>query len=72
MAVIDKNSMLKLFDLTSKQQKEEYLNFRRNDVWNVVWSEDNPDQFVSMEKIKMHIFKDIQGEVSSVGSSDIL
>ena len=63
MAVIDKNSVLKLFDLANKQQKEEYQNFKRNDVWNVVWSEDNPDQFVSMEKIKMHIFKDIQGEV---------
>ena len=64
MIVIDKNSILKLFDLVNKQPKDEYLAFKRTEAWDVIWSEDNQDQFVSMEKIKMHMFDDVQGEVS--------
>jgi hypothetical protein len=63
MAVIDTNSVMKLFDLTLKVQKDEYANFKRTDVWSVVWATDNPDMFVSMEKIKMLIFKDTIPEV---------
>jgi len=62
MAVVDTNSVLRLFDLNSKVQKEEYANFKRTDVWNIVWATDNPDMFVSMEKIKMYIFRDTQPE----------
>jgi len=62
MAVIDTSSVLRLFDLNSKVQKEELANFKRTDVWNVVWATDNPDMFVSMEKIKMYIFRDTQPE----------
>ena len=63
MALIDANSVLRLIDLTTKTQKEEYANFKRNDVWNVMWSADNPDMFVCMEKIKMIIYRDTQPEV---------
>ncbi len=56
MAIIDNNSILKIFDLNSKHQKDEFSNFKRTDVWNVLWATDNPDMFVSMEKIKMFIF----------------
>lgn len=63
MAVIDTNSIMKLYDLTTKVQKDEYANFKRSDVWSVVWATDNPDMFVSMEKIKMLIFKDTIPEV---------
>lgn len=64
MAIIDVNSVLRLVDLNSKHQKDEYANFKRNDVWNVMWATDNPDMFVSMEKIKMYIFRDTQPEVA--------
>lgn len=63
MAVIDTSSVMRLIDLNQKHQKEEYANFKRTDVWNVLWASDNPDMFVSMEKIKMYIFKDTQPEV---------
>ena len=63
MAVIDSNSVLRLYDLSSKAQREDFANFKRNDVWNVVWASDNPEMFVSMEKIKMFIFKDTIPEV---------
>jgi hypothetical protein len=59
MAVIDANSTLRLVDLTQKLQKDEYANFKRSDVWSVLWASDNPDMFVSMEKIKMYIFKGV-------------
>ena len=63
MAVIDSHSVLRLYDLTSKVQREDFANFKRNDVWNVVWASDNPEMFVSMEKIKMFIFKNTIPEV---------
>jgi WD repeat-containing protein 35 len=63
MAVIDTSSVLRLVDLNNKNQKEELTNFKRSDVWNVLWANDNPEMFVSMEKIKMYIFRDIQPEV---------
>ena len=62
MAVVDSNSVMRLVDLNNKSQKEEYANFKRNDVWNVMWASDNPDMFVTMEKIKMYIFRDITPE----------
>ena len=63
MAIIDSNSVMRLYDLTSKNQRDDFANFKRTDVWNVVWATDNPDMFVSMEKIKMFIFKDTIPEV---------
>ena len=63
MAIIDSNSVMRLVDLNSKTQKEEFASFKRSDVWNVLWASDNPDMFVSMEKIKMYIFRDTQPEV---------
>jgi WD repeat-containing protein 35 len=58
LAVIDTNAVLKVVDLTVKTQREELTNFKRNDVWSVLWADDNPEMFVSMEKTKMHIFRD--------------
>jgi hypothetical protein len=63
MAIVDANSILRIIDMTTKQQKDEFVNFKRTDVWNVMWASDNPDMFVSMEKIKMYIFRDTQPEV---------
>ena len=65
MAVIDVNSVLRLVDLGNKVQRDELTNFKRNDVWDVAWSLDNPDTFITMEKIKMNIFRDITPEVPS-------
>jgi hypothetical protein len=50
-------------DVETKQIKPEYTNFKRSDVWNVVWANDNPETFVSMEKTKMYIFRDTEPEV---------
>ena len=66
MAVVDSNSVMRLVDLNNKSQKEEYANFKRNDVWNVMWASDNPDMFVTMEKIKMYIFRETQPEVKTI------
>jgi hypothetical protein len=63
MAIVDTSSVLKLYDLTTKTQKDELLNFKRSDVWNVAWSSDNADMFATMEKIKMNIFRDTHPEV---------
>ena len=63
MAVIDTNAILRIIDLTTKNQREDFSSFKRNDVWSVLWAEDNPDIFVTMEKTKMHIFKDVTAEV---------
>ena len=63
MALIDTNSTMRLFDLTSKVQREELASFKRSDVWHVTWANDNADMFASMEKIKLHIFRDTHGEV---------
>ena len=63
LAIIDTNSVLKIFDMTTKVQRDELTNFKRNDVWSVIWSEDNPEMFASMEKTKMHIFRDVSPEV---------
>lgn len=63
MAIIDTNSVLRLVDLNNKIQKDELASFKRSDVWNVLWATDNPEMFVSMEKIKMFIFRDIVPEV---------
>lgn len=65
MAIIDLNSVMRVIDLTTKVQREELANFKRNDVWDVVWASDNPEMFVTMEKIKMHIFRDITPEVNN-------
>ena len=66
MAVIDTNSVLRLYDLTKQVQRDDFANFKRTDVWNVVWSSDNSDMFVTMEKIKMFIFKDTIPEVITI------
>lgn len=64
MALVDTSSVMRLFDLDSKVQKEELASFKRNDVWDVAWAADNSIMFASMEKIKLHIFRDTHGEVS--------
>lgn len=62
MAVIDTNSVMRLIDLTIPTEREDWAEFKRTDVWNVVWASDNPDMYVCMEKTKMMIFRDIQSE----------
>jgi WD repeat-containing protein 35 len=64
MAVIDTNSVLRIIDLTTKTQRDDFSSFKRNDVWSVVWAQDDPTMFVSMEKTKMQIFRDVVSEVS--------
>ena len=36
--------------------------FERKDVWDMRWSDDDPDLFVLMEKTRMHIFRGLVSE----------
>lgn len=64
LSIIDTNSVLRIVDLTVKNQRDDFANFKRSDVWSVVWSSENPESFATMEKIKMYVYKDTQPEVS--------
>jgi WD repeat-containing protein 35 len=64
MAIIDQSSVLRLVDLNVKKQSDELANFKRNDVWSVTWSSDNPEMFATMEKIKLNIFNGLEAQVT--------
>ncbi|TPX70337.1 hypothetical protein SpCBS45565_g01735 [Spizellomyces sp. 'palustris'] len=38
------------------------LNFERKDVWDIRWSEDNPELFAIMEKTRMYVFRNLDPE----------
>lgn len=39
------------------------LPLERKEVWDVSWSDDNPDLFAIMEKTRMYIFRGLDPEV---------
>jgi hypothetical protein len=56
---------LKLISIdTTKPLKPEFESFKRTDVWGFTWASDNPDMFITMEKTKMNIFKNLEPEVN--------
>ncbi len=72
LAILDSTNSLKLLVVDStKPQKPEFSAFKRTDVWNVAWSSDNQDMFITMEKTKMNIFKNLEPEVFNRKKTEI-
>ena len=42
------------------------LGLERKEVWDMKWSDDNPDLFAIMEKTRMYIFRGIDPEVCDI------
>mgnify|MGYP004240927435 CR=1 FL=1 len=38
------------------------MNFKRKDVWDLVWAKDNARMFAVMEKTRLVVFRDLQAE----------
>uniref|UniRef100_A0A061SDB5 Wd repeat-containing protein 35 isoform x2 n=1 Tax=Tetraselmis sp. GSL018 TaxID=582737 RepID=A0A061SDB5_9CHLO len=71
LSVIDINGVLSFFDLSPGGQDAapgamaatgEHLDFERKDVWNMLWSKDNPELFSMMEKTRMYITRGLDPE----------
>lgn len=63
-SLLDKNGVLKLFDLNGAG----FLEIERKDVWDIKWASDNPEMFAIMEKTRVCIFKDLEPEQPTVSS----
>ncbi|KAJ3096803.1 WD repeat-containing protein 35 [Phlyctochytrium planicorne] len=72
LALLDTSGMLKLLDITYTPpvpgQKSDFsengklLEFERKDVWDIKWSNDNPELFAIMEKTRMYVFRNVDPE----------
>jgi WD repeat-containing protein 35 len=70
MSIIDINGVLTFFDFEPKAPNSislsksvgEHLSFERKDVWDMMWSDDNPELFAMMEKTRMYIFRGLNPE----------
>jgi len=65
LSVIDINGICTLYDITqctAHLQQCIALTFERRDIWNLLWSTDNPVLFTVMEKNKMYIIRDTEPE----------
>jgi hypothetical protein len=61
MAIIDRDSVLKLFDITT--DKTEQIDFAQPDVWDIIWSSDYSKMFAAMERAKLLMFQGTSLEV---------
>jgi|AntAceMinimDraft_5_1070358.scaffolds.fasta_scaffold189859_1 hypothetical protein len=69
-SVIDINGVLTFFDLTAVPSEAGrdastagvHLSFERKDVWDMRWSDDDPELFAMMEKTRMYIFRGTEPE----------
>jgi WD repeat-containing protein 35 len=64
---IDEMNLISLWDIekskvTGKRLKPFKLDFEKKDVWNVLWSEDEPFKFALLEKNRLNIIKDLETE----------
>ncbi|CAF4041793.1 unnamed protein product [Adineta steineri] len=62
MSVIDINGNCMLIDLESKEPRDEITNFKKSDVWNVIWAKDLSDSFAIMEKTKISFVRGTETE----------
>ncbi|UJR15120.1 hypothetical protein I4U23_002085 [Adineta vaga] len=62
MSVIDTNGNCMLIDMESKEPRDDITNFKKSDVWNVVWANDLPDSFAIMEKTKISFVRGTETE----------
>ncbi|KAL0485363.1 WD repeat-containing protein [Acrasis kona] len=81
ISVIDINGIFSLHKLNTSTQlarkkklpvtEVESLNVERKEVWDMRWSEDNPDLFAIMEKTKMYTFRGVTPEEPVMSSAYI-
>ncbi|CAF0786125.1 unnamed protein product [Didymodactylos carnosus] len=62
MATIDTNGNCMLIDMETKEQRDDITNFKKSDVWNVVWATDLPDCFAVLEKTKLSCVRGTEAE----------
>ena len=71
LSIIDINGILTFFDLEAGGGAGERMAFERKDVWDMTWSDDNPELFAMMEKARMYIMRGLDPE-EPVASSGCL
>lgn len=74
IGIIDINGAFTLFDLDARPEGPkgpvgERLAFDRKDVWDMTWSEDNPELFAIMEKTRMYVFRGLSAEEPVISSA---
>ncbi len=80
ISAIDINGVFTLYKLTTTNPEvtrkkklpvveAEYMNVERKDVWDMKWSDDNPDLFAIMEKTKMYTFRGTTPEEPKLSSA---
>lgn len=75
LAIVDANGALGIMSLVSPGaesradvdslatgQSGTMFPFERKDAWDVLWAEDDPDLFVTMEKTRLFVYKNLQPE----------
>ncbi|CAF4285167.1 unnamed protein product [Rotaria socialis] len=60
ISIIDTSGYCMLIDMESKEPREDITNFKKSDVWNVVWATDLPDSFAVMEKTKISLVRGVE------------
>lgn len=74
IGIIDINGTFTLYDLDARPEGSkgpvgQKMSFDRKDVWDMIWSEDNPELFAIMEKTRMYIFRNISAEEPVISSA---
>lgn len=76
-SVIDMNGTLTVYDITASSKDSSHplaaseIKFERKDVWDMRWSEDDPELFALMEKTRMYIFRGTEPEEPVLSSAYI-
>ena len=79
-ACIDIHGLLKVFPIQSERnvlenkedrEKKDTLLLERKDVWDMIWSKDDPNLFAIMEKNRMYVFRNFMPEEPIVSTADL-
>jgi len=73
--IIDINGILSLYDMELKSGSSAlqgaHTDFEKKDVWDIKWSQDNPDLFVTMEKTRMVVYRGLDPEAPVITSGHL-
>lgn len=70
MSIIDTSGYCMLIDMESKEPREDIINFKKSDVWNVVWATVYNRLFVFCDtKIENILFIGSTGFICSYGKN---
>jgi WD repeat-containing protein 35 len=61
LAIVDMNGTLSFFEMDS-QGGGTVLDYEKNEVWQIKWSDDDPLQIAYMEKSRMYTMKGLEPE----------